>query len=71
VKRVVSNASPLIILAKADLLELLLMGTLSVVARSARRSGLGSFDEMTARIRDAGIYLDEKLIHEVRKGLKE
>jgi len=55
----------------ASALNIPVIGTLGIVARSASTSGVDSFDEMIKRLQDAGIYLDRRIISDVRKGLRK
>ena len=55
----------------ASALNIPVIGTLGIVARSASTSGIDSFNEMIQRLQDAGIYLDRRIISDVRKGLRK
>lgn len=50
-------------------LQIPVMGTLGIVAKSVRHGDVASFDRMVNRLKDAGIYLNEAVISAVRKGL--
>jgi len=51
-------------------LQIPVMGTLGIVAKSTQRSG-GSFDHLVKRLQEAGLYLNEAVISTVRKELGE
>lgn len=53
----------------AQALQIPVLGTLGLVARSARRGGLAAFDIMTERLLGAGICLDDSVISSVRGSL--
>lgn len=52
-------------------LQIPIMGTLGILAKSVRHGGVASFDQLVKRLQKAGIYLNEALISSVRKGLGE
>ena len=54
----------------ATALHIPVIGTLGIVAKSARKSGK-SFDRMVKRLQEAGLYLNESVISTVRKALGE
>ena len=51
-------------------LDIPVMGTLGIVAKSTRKGG-GSFDDRVKRLQEAGLYLNESVISAVRKELGE
>jgi predicted nucleic acid-binding protein len=51
-------------------LDIPVMGTLGIVAKSTRKGG-GSFDHRVKRLQEAGLYLNESVISAVRKELGE
>ena len=55
----------------ASALQIPVIGTLGVVARSARHGGMYSLDQMIERLQEAGIYLDQRIISKVRKSLEK
>lgn len=50
----------------AESLNLKVCGTLSIVARQATHDPLFSFDHAVERLKNAGLYLNEKLIESMR-----
>ena len=55
----------------ATALRIPVMGTLGLIARSALSGRIASFNQMVDRLKNAGIYLDARVISQVREGLEE